>query len=290
MAAKSIAYKVLRQGCYWPTIFKEATEYVKKCEKCQLNSPIPHQPPEELYSILSLIPFAVSGVDILGPLPKAKGQVSFVIVAIDYMTKWVEAKPLRLITEQECLKFIKESVVFRFRIPKVVISDNGRQFVGSKLEAFLKELGIQHRKTLVAHPQSNGQVEVTNKALLNGIKRRLDKAKGRWPEELFSVLWAYRTTPRTTTGDSPFRLAYGTDALVPIKIGSPSLRVSQFKEIYNDEGLKANLDLLEEVRETALIKLASYQRRVAKHYNKVVKLRRFEVGDFVLREVEASTP
>lgn len=85
-------------------------------------------------------------------------------------------------------------------------------------------------------------------------------------------------------------LAYGTDALVPVEIGSTSLRVSQFKEIYNEEGLRTNMDLLEEVREKSLIRLAAYQRKVAKHYNKGVKLRRFEVRDYVLREVEASTP
>lgn len=99
MAAKALTYKVLWQGYYWPTIFKEATEYVKKCTKCQLNSPITHQPPEELYSILSPISFVVWEIDILGMLPKVKGQVSFVIVAINYITKWVKAKPLRQITE-----------------------------------------------------------------------------------------------------------------------------------------------------------------------------------------------
>lgn len=84
---KAFVYKILKQGYYWSTIFQEAKDFVKKCSKCQLNGHIPHRPPKELSSVLSLIPFLVWGIDILGPLPKAKGQVSFVIVAIDYMTK-----------------------------------------------------------------------------------------------------------------------------------------------------------------------------------------------------------
>lgn len=91
---------------------------MKKCLKCQLNSPVSHQPPEELSSVLSPIPFAIWGIYILGPLPKGKGHASFVIAAIDYITKWVEAKSLQTITENECLKFFKDVSAYRTRAKK----------------------------------------------------------------------------------------------------------------------------------------------------------------------------
>lgn len=203
---------------------------------------------------MSTVVFAVCRIDILGPLPKSKGQLIFVIVAIDYMIKWVETKPLRIIIEKNCMQFFKESVVFQFGIPVAIVSDNGRQLVRSKFDQFLKDLNIQHRITSVVRPQSNGQVEVTNRTLLNGIKRRLDDTKGWWPEELYSVLLSYETTCSTTTGDSPFQLVYGTDALVPVEIGSSSFRISQFKELYNDEGLRLNLDLLDVVLNVAILR------------------------------------
>lgn len=105
------------------------------------------------------------------------------------------------------------------------------------------------------------------------------RPKGRWPEDLLSVLWAYRTTPRTTTGENPFKLAYGTVAIIPAEIGVPSQRVKQFDAVMNDKGLRLNLDLLDEAKDEVVLRLTQYQRRVARHYDKNVKKRTFHVGD-----------
>ncbi|XP_074337254.1 uncharacterized protein LOC141674444 [Apium graveolens] len=140
----------------------------------------------------------------------------------------------------------------RFGNPVILLSDNGPQFVGSDFEAYLKELGIKHKRASVAHPQGNGQVEVTNRTILRGLEKRLEESKKTWPDELPKVLWSYRTTPRTGTNETPFKLAYGTEARIPIKTGSPSHRVINFDEISNIEGLKTNLELLDEVRDKAV--------------------------------------
>ncbi|KAL0457905.1 UNVERIFIED_CONTAM: hypothetical protein Slati_0417700 [Sesamum latifolium] len=143
------------------------------------------------------------GIDIVGPFPLAYGQRKFLLVAVDYFTKWVEAEPLARITEGEVMKFIWKNIICHFGIPREIISDNGRQFQRPKIQEWCG-LRIKQRFTTVAHPQANGQVEVTNRILVQGIKRRLERVGGNWAEELTSVLWAYRTTPRGSTGENPF--------------------------------------------------------------------------------------
>ncbi|XP_074350127.1 uncharacterized protein LOC141689668 [Apium graveolens] len=124
-----------------------------------------------------------------------------------------------------------DSILMRFEIPMVLISDNRLQFVGSDFEAYLKELEIKHKKTSIAHPQGNGQVEVTNRTIIRGLEKWLEESKKNWLDELSKVLWSYRTTSRTGTGETPFKLAYGTEARLPVKTGSPSHRVVNFDEV-----------------------------------------------------------
>ena len=112
--------------------------------------------------------------------------------------------------------------------------------------------------------QGNGQAEATNKAILSGLKKRLDGAKGRWADELPGVLWAYRTTPRRSTGETPFSLAYGAEAVIPAEIDLCSARVAGFNLARNDEMMVESLDRLEECRESATIRLAEYQQKLAR--------------------------
>lgn len=108
-------------------------------------------------------------------------------------------------------------------------------------------------------------------------------------DELSEVLWAYRTTSRTATGETPFSLAFGTEAVIPAEIEIPTHRTLSFQEQGNNEMLCVNLDLLEEKRETAQIRVAAYQQRIARYYNNKVKARRFMEGDLVLRKVTQAT-
>ena len=130
---------------------------------------------------------------------------------------------------------------------------------------------------------------MTNRTLLKIIKTKLDEAKGAWPEELPNVLWAYRTTTRTPTGETPFRLTYDTEAVIPMEVGVASTRQEAFHEESNDDHLQINLDCLDEVREEASVRVTKYQQRMADYYNKRVKLRRLEIRDLVLRKVTTAT-
>ncbi|XP_077219759.1 uncharacterized protein LOC143853949 [Tasmannia lanceolata] len=170
-------------------------------------------------------------MDILGPFPPASGRREFVVVAIDYFTKRVEAKRLAHIIEQNIQTFFWKSV---------------------------------------------------------GIKKRLDEKAGRWAYELYHVLWVYRTTPRTTTGESPFNLPFGTEVVIPVDVGVPSSRVANFNKQLNGDG--PNLDLLEKVLEESRIRVAVYKQKVSNYHDVKIRLREFRTGDFVLRKAAISQP
>ncbi|KAK2991305.1 hypothetical protein RJ640_024570 [Escallonia rubra] len=199
-------------------------------------------------------------------------------------------KPWPRLLKKKCEDFFWRAIVYRFGIPRVLVTDNGKQFDNSTFRSFCTNLSIEQRFTSVAHPQTNGQTKVTNRTLLQGIKKRLDGAKSLWVEELPKILWAYNTTTRTPTGETPFSLSFGTEALIPMEVGLPSLRLTSYDPIQNEEALRANLDLLDERREQAAMHHTAYQHRVSRFYDQRVRPRAFRVGDLVLRRIEASAP
>ena len=130
-----------------------------------------------------------------------------------------------------------KNIICRFGIPSTIISDNGRQFDSQGFREFCSNLGIKNQFSSPRHPQANGQTEVMNRTLLKIIKTKLDDEKGAWPEELPNVLWAYKTTARTPTGETPFRLTYGTKAVILVEVGVTSVRRGTFNEGCNDDEL-----------------------------------------------------
>ncbi|RVW21315.1 hypothetical protein CK203_114344 [Vitis vinifera] len=150
---------------------------------------------------------------------------------------------------------------------------------------FCSELNIRNSYSTPRYPQSNGQAEATNKTLIIALKKRLEQAKGKWVEELPGVLWAYRTTPGRPTGNTPFALAYGMDAVIPTEIGLPTIRTDAAKQSDANMELGRNLDWTNEVRESAAIRMADYQQRASAHYNRKVRPRTLKNGTLVLRKV-----
>ena len=127
-----------------------------------------------------------------------------------------------------------------------------------------------------------------NKVIVNGLKRRLEGAKGNWAEELPNVLWAYRITPQRSTRETPFSLTYRAEAVIPAEVNLCSARVSEFNMSQNDGQLMERLDSLEEYRDTATIRLAEYQQKLAQRYNQGVRMREFNAGDLILRKAVGS--
>ncbi|XP_074327827.1 uncharacterized protein LOC141665744 [Apium graveolens] len=168
ISAKALAHKIIRQGYYWPTILRDAIDFVKKCKECQLFSNVTRMSPVLPSSVLSTIPFAVWGIDIMGTFPRARGDLS--------------------------------------------------------------------------------------------------------------------------TGETPFKLAYGTEVMLPIEVGSPSHRAINFDEIANEEGLRTNIELIDEVRDQVVARMEKYKEKTKEHFSKKSRVKNFQVRDLVLRDTEASDP
>jgi hypothetical protein len=159
-------------------------------------------------------PFARWGI--VGLLPTAPGNYTHVVVAVEYFSKWVEAKPLLSITSATIQKFFWQNIVCRFGVPYKVTVDNGKQFDSTDFKNFCTYLGTKLCFASVYHPQSNGVVERANGVIFTSIKRNItDLPKSKWAEELPRVIWSHNTTTSRTTQFSPFKLLYGEEAMLP---------------------------------------------------------------------------
>ncbi|GJY30341.1 reverse transcriptase domain-containing protein [Tanacetum coccineum] len=253
-----------------------------------IHALVPRLPKTLMTSIMAPWPFYQWGMDILGPLSPARGGAKFVIMAIDYFTKWVEAKPLVRITGKEVIRFVMDNIICRFGLPRIIVTDNGAQLVNDPFKGWGERFEIHQMNTALAYPQANGLVEKANRSLMEGIKTQLGREKVRWGDELPNVLWAHRTSIKQSNGETLFSLTYGSKAVIPAKIGIPTYRTLMIREGYNEEEMRLNLDLLQEIRETTAIRDARYKTKMEQYYNKRVRLESFKPREFVFWRNEAS--
>nr|GEW24920.1 reverse transcriptase domain-containing protein [Tanacetum cinerariifolium] len=161
----SVVAKAVRLGYYWPTMHRDARDMIHKCSDCQIHRSVTRHPQQPLTPITAPWPFYKWGIDIAGPFPEGPGKVKFLIVAMDYFTKWIEAKAVATITGGQVKKFVWDNIVCCFGIPDEIISDNGKQFADNPFKDWCDKLHITQRFALVKHPQSNGLVERANRSL-----------------------------------------------------------------------------------------------------------------------------
>ncbi|KAJ9536787.1 hypothetical protein OSB04_un000011 [Centaurea solstitialis] len=284
---RSLANRISRQGYYWPTLREDAITYVQRCDACQKHSSMVHRPSEPLHSVLVPWPFMRWGMDIVGKLPPAPGQKVYLLVLTDYFSKWIEAGAFSQVRDKEVISFIQKNIIYRFGVPAEIMCDNGSQFISDKTRTFCEKRGIKLITSTPRYPQSNGLAESSNKVIINSIRKRLKGAKGKWVDELPSVLWANRTTPRASTGQTPYSLVYGCEAVLPIEAQIPTAKSRTYDQ--NAINLSYDLDALEELREKTLRTMAAQKGIVERHFNKKVKAKILQVGDYVLRHVFQNT-
>nr|CAH67900.1 OSIGBa0115K01-H0319F09.6 [Oryza sativa] len=288
-ASRTLVGKAFRQGFYWPTALNDAVDLVRRCRACQFHAKQIHQPAQALQIIPLSWPFAVWGLDILGPFRRAPGGFEYLYVAIDKFTKWPEAYPVVKIDKHSALKFIK-GITARFGVPNRIITDNGTQFTSELFSDYCEDMGIKLCFASPAHPRSNGQVERANAEILRGLKTKtfniLKKHGDSWIEELPAVLWANQTTPSRATGETPFFLVYGAEAVLPSELTLRSPRATIYCEADQDQLRRDDLDYLEERRRRAALRAARYQQSLRRYHQRHVRARSLCVDDLVLRRVQ----
>ncbi|KAG7556952.1 Integrase catalytic core [Arabidopsis suecica] len=290
-SGRAMAFKIKRLGYFWPTMISDCIDYAKRCKKCQMHAPLIHQPSEILSSISAPYPFMRWSMDIVGPMHRSTRGVQYLLVLTDYFSKWIEAEAYISIQDSVLKTFLWKHIICRYGVPYEIVTDNGPQFISNDFEDFCSAWGIKLSYSTPRYPQGNGQAEASNKTILSNLKKRLNARKGGWYDELQPVLWAYRTTPRRATGETPFSLVYGMEAVVPAELNVPGLRRSEapLNEESNSKLLEDVLDTIDERRDQSLIRLQNYQQLTARYYNSKLKKRPLNVGDFVLRRVFDNT-
>ena len=200
-------------------------------------------------------------------------------MATDYFTKWVIAESYTT-NKSDTINFVWKHLICQLGVPRELVVDNGTQFQDNKLKELCDTYHIKLNFAFVSYPQSNGQAEATNMAILNIIKKNLEESKGKWAKELPRVLWPYKTTKCFSTGETPFAMVYGIEAVIPTEIGLPTLRsdIVDRPEVIQNQ-LLLNLDLAEETKQIAQIRLASYQQQAPNFYAQRVKPCSFVLGD-----------
>ncbi|GJU20372.1 reverse transcriptase domain-containing protein [Tanacetum coccineum] len=215
-SANITARKVFDAGFFWPTIYKDAYELIKSCDACQRQGKISHRDemPQNAIQVCEI--FDVWGIDFMGPFPSSRGN-KYILVAVDYLSKWVEAKALPTNDARVVVKFLK-SLFSRFGAPRAIISDRGTHFCNDKFDKVMSKYGVTHRLSTAYHPQTSGQVEFDD------------------------ALCAFRTVTRTPIGCTPYKLVYGKSCHLPVELEHKDIRLFKLPTSISKPGHNSFID------------------------------------------------
>uniref|UniRef100_A0A2N9IHF6 Integrase catalytic domain-containing protein n=1 Tax=Fagus sylvatica TaxID=28930 RepID=A0A2N9IHF6_FAGSY len=253
--------------------------------RCIRNSK--NAPPQYLHTMASPWPFSAWGMDVIGAItPKASNGHEFILVAIDYFTKWVEACSFKNVTQVAVTRFVKNNIICRYGMPEMLITDNASNLNNRMMDQLCQQFKIQHHNSAPYRPKMNGAVEAANKNVKKILSKMTETYKD-WHEHLPYALCAYRTSVRTSVGATPYSLVYGMEAVLPVEVEIPSLRILSQTQLEEAEWAQARyeqLNFIDEKRLAALCHGQLYQRRIERAYNKKARPRTFQPGDLVLKK------
>jgi Integrase zinc binding domain/Integrase core domain len=269
-------FEKIRRTYFWPQMYEEIKSYVESCHTCQMQSR--GKKNNELNPIQPTAPWERVGIDFVGPLSITERGNRYIITAIDYFTRWPEARAVKEATAEEAAKFIYEELICRHGIIDVIHTDQGTHFVNEMITALTQRFDMRHHKITAYHPQANGLVERFNGTLKKTLAKISDELHD-WDKFIAPALFAYRSTPIETIGTSPAYLEFGRAMKLP-------------KEANKNETIWERMShLIREVpiiRKNALQKLIKNQEKMKQQYN--VKQTDFKVGQQVLLKKEVFTP
>ena len=256
---------------------RDYIKHVQACHKCQIYQNHKNAPPQYLHTLASPWPFSAWGMDVIGAItPKALNVHEFILVTIDYFTKWVKARSFKKVTQVAVTRFVKNNI----------ITNNTLNLNNRMMDQICQKFKIKHLNSTPYRPKMNGAVEAANKNVKRILSKMIETYKD-WHKQLPYALCAYRTSVKTSTGATPYSLVYGMEAVLPMEVEIPSLRILSQTKLDEAEWAQARyeqLNFIDEKRMTALCHGKLYQRRFKRAYNKKTHLRMFKLGDLVLKK------
>nr|GEV51145.1 reverse transcriptase domain-containing protein [Tanacetum cinerariifolium] len=275
--------KVFDVGFFWPAIYKDAHNLVKSCDICQRQGKISqkYEMPQNVIQVCEI--FDVWGIDFMGPFSSSRGNM-YILVAVNYLSKWVEAKALPTNDARFVVKFLK-SLFARFKTPRAIISDRWTRFCNDKFSKVMSKYGVTNRLATAYHPQTSGQVEVSNRGLKRILERKVGENRASWSEKFDDALWAFRIAYKIPIGCTPYKLVYGKSCHQPIDLEHKAywaLRHVNFDLKTTGDHLKLQLNELNELRNQAYENFLIYKEKTKKLHDFKIKNRIFNVGNRVL--------
>nr|GFB67825.1 reverse transcriptase domain-containing protein [Tanacetum cinerariifolium] len=255
----------------------------KNCDSCQRqgkNSQRDEMPQNsiQIYEI-----FDIWGIDFMVPFPSSRGN-KYILVAVDYLSKWVEVKALPTNDARVVCKFLK-SLFARFGTPRAIISDRGTHFCNDQFAKVMRKYGVTHRLSTAYHPQTSGQVKVSNSGLKRILERTIGQNRASWSDKLYDALWAFCTAYKTPIGCTPYKLVYERRVIFPMELEHKAywaLKQTNFDLTVAGDHQKIQLNELNELRDQAYENSLIYNVKTKRIHDSKIKNRVFNVGDRVL--------